>query len=117
MNEAINQKLSEYDFIVAIDASGSMGERDMPGGKSRWEYMQETALAFTRDLEVHDSDGIDVIIFGGSNVKLCKQLSKRPARATRKTSSSCSPMACPMTKPVQPKPLSSKAISKKLTTH
>lgn len=24
--------LSEYDFIVAIDASGSMGETDMRGG-------------------------------------------------------------------------------------
>lgn len=61
--------LTEYDFIVAIDASGSMGERDMPGGKSRWDHMQETAIAFTRDLEALDSDGIGVVLFGGSNVQ------------------------------------------------
>lgn len=61
--------LSEFDFIVAIDASGSMGETDMPGGKSRWDYMQETALAFVRDMEKFDSDGIDVITFGGANVE------------------------------------------------
>ena len=53
--------LSEYDFIVAIDAFGSMGETDMPGGRSRWAYMQETATAFARDLQSIDADGIDVV--------------------------------------------------------
>lgn len=67
--QANESKLSEYDFIVAIDASGSMGETDMAGGKSRWEHMQETALSFVRDLEKFDADGIDVITFGGSNVE------------------------------------------------
>lgn len=61
--------LTEYDFIIAIDASGSMGETDMPGGKSRWDHMQETAIAFTRDLEALDSDGIGIVLFGGSNVQ------------------------------------------------
>lgn len=61
-------KLSEYDFIVAIDASGSMGETDMPGGKSRWDAMQETAVAFSRDLEKLDSDGMGVVMFSGTNV-------------------------------------------------
>ena len=60
--------LSEYDFIVAIDASGSMGETDMPGGRSRWAYMQETATAFARDLQSIDADGIDVVLFGGANI-------------------------------------------------
>jgi Mg-chelatase subunit ChlD len=69
MTTATAAPLSEYDFIVAIDASGSMGETDMPGGKSRWEYMQETATAFTRDLEKLDSDGIGVVLFGGANVQ------------------------------------------------
>lgn len=69
MTAATAATLSEYDFIVAIDASGSMGETDMPGGKSRWEYMQETATAFTRDLEKLDSDGIGVVLFGGANVQ------------------------------------------------
>lgn len=67
--QALESKLSEYDFIVAIDASGSMSETDMAGGKSRWEHMQETALSFVRDIEKFDADGIDVITFGGSNVE------------------------------------------------
>lgn len=71
MNATVDQSvLSEYDFIVAIDASGSMGENDMPGGKTRWEYMQETALSFVRDLEKFDADGIDVVTFGGSNIEV-----------------------------------------------
>lgn len=65
-------QLSEYDFIVCVDVSGSMGENDMPGGKTRWEYMQETALSFVRDVEKFDSDGIDIITFGGSNIE-CHQ--------------------------------------------
>lgn len=61
-------KLTEYDFVVVVDASGSMGEEDMPGNKSRWDYMQETALSFVRDIEKLDSDGIDVVTFGGANI-------------------------------------------------
>lgn len=61
--------LSEYDFIVAIDASGSMGETDMPGGRSRWDAVQESAVAFTRDIEKLDSDGLGVVMFSGSNVE------------------------------------------------
>lgn len=60
--------LSEYDFIVCIDASGSMGETDMPGGRSRWDYMQETAVSFTRDVCKIDSDGIGVVMFSGGNI-------------------------------------------------
>lgn len=69
MTTATETQLSEYDFIVCIDASGSMSETDMPGGKSRWDYMQETALSFVRDVEKFDSDGIDVITFGGANIE------------------------------------------------
>lgn len=60
--------LSEFNFIVAVDASGSMGETDMPGGKSRWEYMQETLVAFTREILTIDTDGIEVVAFGGQNI-------------------------------------------------
>lgn len=63
-----SELLSEYDFIIAIDASGSMGETDMPGKRSRWEYMQESAIAFCRDIEKLDSDGIGVVMFSGSTV-------------------------------------------------
>lgn len=62
----LEAKLSEFDFVVCIDASGSMGETDMPGGKSRWQSMQETATAFCRDLEKLDSDGLDMVLFGGT---------------------------------------------------
>lgn len=62
------QVLTEYDFIVAIDASGSMGETDMPNGQSRWNAMQESVTAFVRDVQAFDSDGIDVVIFGGANI-------------------------------------------------
>lgn len=61
-------KLTEFDFIVLIDASGSMGETDMPNGLSRWKHMQETATAFARDMSAIDADGIDVITFGGSTI-------------------------------------------------
>ena len=59
--------LSEYDFIVAIDASGSMGPEDIKG-RSRWAYMQETAEAFARDMCKLDADGLDVVVFSGSSI-------------------------------------------------
>ncbi len=60
-------KLSEYDFIVAIDASGSMSTDDVKG-RTRWETMQETAEAFCRDLNKIDSDGLGLVVFSGSSV-------------------------------------------------
>lgn len=60
--------LSEYDFIAVIDASGSMSTEDMPNGRSRWQYMQETAEAFCRDLNKIDSDGLGVVVFSGANI-------------------------------------------------
>lgn len=60
--------LSEFDFIVVADASGSMGEDDTPNKTSRWEYMQESVTALVRDITKIDSDGIGLVIFGGSTV-------------------------------------------------
>jgi len=60
--------LSEYDFIVAIDKSGSMGEEDMPGNKSRWEAVQESAIAFCRDIQKIDTDGLGLVLFGGASI-------------------------------------------------
>lgn len=65
---AITATLSEYDFIVMIDKSGSMGETDMPGGRSRWDYIQETATAFCRDIEKIDSDGLGLVLFSGTSI-------------------------------------------------
>jgi Mg-chelatase subunit ChlD len=64
---ALLAKLSEFDFIVVIDKSGSMGEEDM-NGRSRWEHMQETAVAFTRDIEKIDSDGLGLVLFSGTSI-------------------------------------------------
>jgi Mg-chelatase subunit ChlD len=66
VSELNESKLSEYDFIAVLDASGSMSTEDMGGGRSRWKYMQESVAAFARDLSKYDSDGIDVVLFGGT---------------------------------------------------
>lgn len=60
--------LAEYDFIVVIDASGSMGTEDMKG-RSRWAYMQETAAQFAREIGKLDSDGIDLVLFNGAAIQ------------------------------------------------
>lgn len=68
---AITAKLSEYDFIVVIDKSGSMGDPNKasePKGRSRWEYVQESAVAFCREIEKIDSDGLGLVLFSGSSI-------------------------------------------------
>lgn len=62
------QRLSEYDFILVIDASGSMGETDTPNGATRWQYMQESLTTFARDVIKLDSNGIGVVTFGGASI-------------------------------------------------
>lgn len=62
------QVLTEYDFIVVVDASGSMSTPDVKG-RSRWVAVQETAEQFTRDLAAIDSDGIGLVIFNGQAVQ------------------------------------------------
>ena len=59
--------LSEYDFVLVIDKSGSMGTEDM-GGRSRWAYMQETAVAFARDVAKFDADGLGIVLFSGASI-------------------------------------------------
>lgn len=64
MSEA---KLSEYDFVVVVDTSGSMGEPNKgTSGRSRWDAMQESVLQIVRDIEKLDSDGIDLVQLGGT---------------------------------------------------
>lgn len=63
-------KLSEYDFVVVIDASGSMAEPAKAGtSRTRWDAVQESAMTFARDLGALDADGIDVVIFSGSGIQ------------------------------------------------
>lgn len=57
---------SEYDFIVLLDASGSMGFPSTKPGLSRWNEAQEIIFSIAAGLEEYDTDGIDVITFGAT---------------------------------------------------
>lgn len=65
LSEAQSNVLSEFDFVVVLDASGSMSTEDMKG-RSRWAYMQESVESFARDVSKFDSDGIDLVVLSGS---------------------------------------------------
>lgn len=69
MNTATNaSKWTEFDYIICLDASGSMGEPSKRGtsSPSRWEVAQETVTAIARTVAKFDDDGIDVVRFGGN---------------------------------------------------
>lgn len=58
---------SEFDFIILLDASGSMSSPSTRfAGKTRWQEGQELILGLAGVLGQYDSDGIDVITFGQS---------------------------------------------------
>lgn len=59
--------ISEFDIIIGLDASGSMGtgSKRFPG-KTRWEELQEMAFGIATEVNKYDSDGIDVVVFGGN---------------------------------------------------
>jgi Mg-chelatase subunit ChlD len=59
--------LSNYDFVVLIDKSGSMETGDGPGGKTRWEQAREYAESIAAKAGQFDTDGIDVITFGATH--------------------------------------------------
>lgn len=60
--------LTEHDFIVVVDASGSMETEDMSGGRSRWAAMQESVVQMVRDVTKLDADGIGLVVFSGTSV-------------------------------------------------
>lgn len=63
--QAIINKLSEYDFVIAIDTSGSMGEPVKAGSSTtRWQAVQESAMAMIRDVQQIDQDGLGLVLFG-----------------------------------------------------
>lgn len=57
--------LSNRDYTLIIDKSGSMSAQDRPGGRSRWEEVQESTMALARKCEELDPDGITVYLFSG----------------------------------------------------
>jgi Mg-chelatase subunit ChlD len=60
-------RLSEFDFIVVADTSGSMAEVNKAGGTTtRWNAMQESIRTLIRDLSQIDTDGIGLVQLGGS---------------------------------------------------
>jgi Mg-chelatase subunit ChlD len=69
MSEANTAVLSEYDFIVVIDKSGSMADPVKAGSSvTRWEAVQESAMTLVRDVEKFDSDGLGLVLFSGSGI-------------------------------------------------
>lgn len=57
--------MSDRDYTLIIDKSGSMSTPDQVGGRSRWEIAQESTLALARKCEQFDPDGITVYAFSG----------------------------------------------------
>jgi len=57
--------LENRDYTLIIDKSGSMSIKDQPGGKSRWNVMQESTLAIASKCEEFDPDGITLYLFSG----------------------------------------------------
>lgn len=57
--------LENRDYTLIIDKSGSMSINDQPGGKTRWDAMQESTLALASKCEQFDPDGLTVYVFSG----------------------------------------------------
>ncbi|MBP5972993.1 MAG: VWA domain-containing protein [Brasilonema angustatum HA4187-MV1] len=57
--------MSDRDYTLIIDKSGSMSTPDQVGGRSRWEMAQESTLALARKCEQFDPDGITIYVFAG----------------------------------------------------
>lgn len=58
-------KLQNRDYTLIIDRSGSMDEKDCPGGVSRWKCAEETTVQIAGRLQEYDPDGITVMTFAG----------------------------------------------------
>lgn len=65
--DAAIARLSNRDYYVVIDKSGSMEEKDTPSGVSRWDYCQESTIALAKKLNEFDPDGITVVPFASTH--------------------------------------------------
>lgn len=62
-----SETATEYDFVIGLDASGSMASPSTRyPGKTRWQEAQETIFGLASILGQYDTDGIDVVVFGGN---------------------------------------------------
>ena len=57
--------MSDRDYTLIIDKSGSMSTPDQAGGRSRWQIAEESTIALARKCEEFDPDGITVYVFSG----------------------------------------------------
>ena len=55
------------NFIFGIDVSASMQATDTPNGTQRIEYLKESVNTFIGEAAKWDTDGIDIVTFGGTN--------------------------------------------------
>lgn len=62
----MSEKLQNRDYVLVLDKSGSMGEKDTPSGKSRWDYAKESTLAIANKVADFDPDGITLVPFAGT---------------------------------------------------
>jgi uncharacterized protein with von Willebrand factor type A (vWA) domain len=60
-----NTLLTNRDYTLIVDKSGSMSTADAKNGRTRWEAVQESTLAIARKCEKFDPDGLTVYVFAG----------------------------------------------------
>lgn len=58
--------LEQRDYTLIIDKSGSMGQKDVGNGQTRWQAVQESTLALARRCEQLDPDGLTVYLFSSN---------------------------------------------------
>ncbi len=73
--------LSGRDYTLIIDKSGSMAQKDQPGGRSRWAVAEESAHAFAAKCETLDPDGLTLYFFAGRFKRYDGVTSSRVAQA------------------------------------
>lgn len=56
-------RLSQYDVVLVIDQSGSMDERDCPGGMSRWDWCRDQMMSLTAQIAAVFKNGITVALY------------------------------------------------------
>lgn len=55
--------LSKYDVVIVLDKSGSMDERDCPGGMSRWDWCRDQMMSLTAQISSVFRTGITVALY------------------------------------------------------
>lgn len=70
MPEVSKAQAGEYNHILLVDKSGSMGSPSTRyPGKSRWQEAAEFATGFASYIGQVDDDGFDMVLFGGGPIK------------------------------------------------